>query len=85
MSAPGKYPIVPGHTRLTDALAMAKGLLRGMMSGTTIDLAELTGAFIMRDGRKLPVDFTAALLQGDSLNNIPLKNGDYIYIPTSIS
>ena len=82
VNVPGCYPISIGNTRLIDAVAMARGLSEGLFHGDTVELADLENAYISRDGRLLPVNFQKALLRGDQLHNIPLKNGDYIYIPS---
>ena len=82
VNVPGCYPISIGNTRLIDAVAMARGLSEGLFHGDTVELADLENAYISRDGRLLPVNFQKALLRGDPLHNIPLKNGDYIYIPS---
>ncbi|MDD4816394.1 MAG: polysaccharide biosynthesis/export family protein [Victivallaceae bacterium] len=85
VSRSGCYPITIGSTRLSDAIAMAGGLESGLFAGSTIELADLDNAFISRDGKILPVNFTAALQRGDALNNIPVQNGDYIYIPSTMN
>ena len=82
VNVPGCYPISIGNTRLIDAVAMARGLSEGLFHGDTVELADLENAYISRDGRLLPVNFQKAPLRGDPLHNIPLKNGDYIYIPS---
>ena len=82
VNVPGCYPISIGNTRMIDAVAMARGLSEGLFHGDTVELADLENAYISRDGRLLPVNFQKALLRGDPLHNIPLKNGDYIYIPS---
>lgn len=82
---PGIYPISIGKTRLIDAIAVARGLSQGLFHGDTVELADLENAYIARNGEILPVDFRKALLQGDYLNNIPLKNNDYIYIPSTMN
>lgn len=85
VNMPGIYPISIGFTRLSDAIATAKGLAQGTFRSDTIDLADLDNAYIIRQGKILPVDFVKAITMGDPLNNIPLKNGDYIYIPATVS
>ena len=85
VSHPGCYPITIGSTRLCDAIAVAGGLESGLFAGSTVELADLDNAYISRDGKILPVNFTAALQRGDALNNIPLQNGDYIYIPSTMN
>ncbi len=82
VAAPGIYPFAFGSFRLTDAVAMAKGLLSVGETGQKISISDLENAYIARDGKILPVDFTKALEEGDPLNNIPIMSGDYIYIPS---
>ena len=79
---PSRYPITR-VTRLTDAIAMAKGFLTGQYDGKTIEMADLDNSFIARNGKILPVDFIQAISKGNPLHNIPLIDGDYIYIPSS--
>lgn len=79
---PGIYSFISGTFRLTDAVAMAKGLLSIDSTGEKQNLADLSNAYISRNGRILPVDFTKALVEGDPLYNIPIMSGDYIYIPS---
>ncbi|MFA7230804.1 MAG: polysaccharide biosynthesis/export family protein [Victivallaceae bacterium] len=81
---PGIYPI-RNHSRITDAIALAKGFATGEFQGDTVELADLGGAYVARKGKVLPVDFVKAIREGDWLNNIPLQNGDYIYIPSSMN
>ncbi|NLK82665.1 MAG: hypothetical protein GX280_01110 [Lentisphaerae bacterium] len=81
VNRPGKYAIAIGRTRLIDAIAEAEGFTTGLYQGTTFSLADLDNAYIARNGKILPVNFNKALLQGDILHNIPLQNGDYIFIP----
>lgn len=40
----------------------------------------LKNSFIMRNGKRLPIDFEKLVLKGDSTQDIFLKPGDYIYI-----
>ena len=82
---PGNYTVSLGQTRLLDAIAFSGGFERGQFHGDTVELADLDNAYIKRDGRKLPVDFKKLVYEGDSLNNIPVLNGDYIYIPSTMS
>ncbi len=83
VTTPGVYPFSFGSCRLTDAIAMANGLLSVTGTSDRLTLADLDNAYIVRDGKILPVDFNKALIQGDQLNNIPLVGGDYIYIPST--
>ena len=84
VKAPNRY-ILANNARLTDAIAMAGGLATGLFNGDSVEIANLKDAYLMRDGKILPIDFRAALYQGDMLNNIPLMNNDYIYIPSNLN
>ncbi|MBE6405683.1 MAG: hypothetical protein E7040_06650 [Lentisphaerae bacterium] len=80
---PGIYPITVGDTRISDAITIAGGVL----SITTDDneplqLSDLEEAYIMRDGKILPVNFAKVMTKGDWLHNIPVMNKDYIYVPS---
>lgn len=81
---PGVYPL---QTRVTiaDALAKAGGLNKGQFRASSVELADLTHAFISRQGRWLPVDFVRLVRQGDMRFNIELQPGDYISIPSGLS
>jgi len=82
---PGNYTVSIGQTRLLDAIALSGGFQTGMFHGDTVELADLDNAYIKRDGKKLSVDFKKLVYEGDDLHNIPILNGDYIYIPSTMS
>lgn len=84
VNRPGIYPI-GNNTRLVDAVAVAQGFAHGEFQGDTVDLADLRSAYISRGGKLLPVDFERAITKGDWLHNIPLRHGDYIYIPSTMN
>jgi protein involved in polysaccharide export with SLBB domain len=81
---PGVYPLVTDVT-ITSALATAGGLNKGQFRASSVELADLSGAFISRRGKLLPVDFTRLLRQGDLRFDITLQDGDYISIPSGLS
>ncbi|MCB1734801.1 MAG: polysaccharide biosynthesis/export family protein [Gammaproteobacteria bacterium] len=81
---PGVYPLVTNVT-ITGAMAKAGGLTKGQFHASSVELADLTHAFISRDGSPLPVDFVALFRDGDLRYDIPLHPGDYIYIPSGLS
>jgi len=83
VQAPGVYPFVFGAFRVTDAVATAKGFLSINNSlGERYELADLENAYIVRNGKILPVDFIEALMKRNPLHNIPIINGDYLHIPS---
>lgn len=80
---PGIYPIFLGSTRISDAMALAGGVL----STTTdekepLQLSDLEKAYIVRNGKILPVNFNKVMTKGDWLHNIPVMDNDYIYVPS---
>lgn len=82
---PGNYTVSLGQTKLLDAIAFSGGFQVGSFHGDTVELADLDNAYIKRNGKKLPVDFRKLVYEGDDLNNIPILNGDYIYIPSTMN
>ena len=85
--SPGLQTVIPitNNARLTDAVAMAGGLATGVFDGDSVEIANLKDAYLIRNGKILPVNFSKALYEGDMLNNVPLLNGDYIYIPSNLN
>lgn len=79
----GVFSLKSGY-KISDALAVAGGFAVGEQDNDTIELADLEHAYIARGNKILPVDFIEAVRKGNYLQNIPLKNGDYIYIPSSM-
>ena len=82
---PGNYTVSIGQTKLLDAIAFSGGFQVGQFNSDTVELADLDNAYIKREGKRLPVDFRKLVYEGDPLHNIPLLNGDYIYIPSTMS
>lgn len=81
---PGVFPLKT-DTSITEALANAGGLNKGQFRASSVELADLTHAFIARKGKVLPVDFVRLIRQGDLRYDISLQSGDYIYIPSGLS
>lgn len=84
VNSPGSYPL-KGKMRLLDAIALGGGLFTSRFTGTTEELADLGHSFVVRNGRMLPVDFTALIREGDLGQNIYLRDGDFIYLPSSLT
>jgi protein involved in polysaccharide export with SLBB domain len=84
VSAPGSYPLKK-PTRLLEAIAMGGGLFASRFAGSTEELADLDHSFVIREGRALPVDFAALIRDGDLSQNIYLRDGDFVYLPSSLS
>ena len=76
---PGVYPVSNG-TRLADLYAMAGSSAARLFNGVTVDAADLEHSYIFRNGAPLPVDFIKAIQEGDRLNNVRIRKGDYVFI-----
>ena len=79
---PGVYTL-EHPTTLIEALANAGGLGGLQSSGAPAQQADLRHSFLLRNGRYVPVNFERLVLDGDASQNIYLKNGDYVYLPSS--
>jgi polysaccharide export outer membrane protein len=83
LNYPGTY-LIEGRTTIIDAVAKARGLRTGYFRNSTAEMADYRHATLMRGGQVLPLDFEALLRQGDATQNITLRNGDIITIPSSL-
>jgi polysaccharide export outer membrane protein len=81
---PGSYPM-ESKTKVLDALALSGGFTTGIFDDNTVEMADLEHAFISRKGTLLPVNFVELVRKGNMLHNVPLIDGDYIYIPSSMN
>jgi protein involved in polysaccharide export with SLBB domain len=68
---------------LLEAAARSRGIATGLLAQNTVEIADMRRAFIVRDGKKLDVDFNKLFYEGDTSRNIPLFPGDYIYFPSN--
>jgi polysaccharide biosynthesis/export protein len=84
VTKPGIYPM-PAPMTLLEALALAGGAMTSTSSGTTEDLADLSNAFVVRNGERLPVNFARLLNGEDMRQNIYLEPDDFIFVPSSAS
>jgi len=73
---PGSYPFRERFT-LAEVIAMAGGIKSGS--------ADYLKSFIMREGKKLDVDFYRLFREGDISQNVVLKPNDTIFIPDNFS
>ena len=70
---------------ILEALARSRGVETGIFEQSTIELADMDRAFIIRNGERLDVDFAALYYRGDLSQNILIEPDDYIYIPSNIT
>lgn len=80
----GVYPMSAPMTAL-ESISLAGGTLTTSASGTTEDIADLNHAFIVRNGERLPIDFSALIQKGDMSQNIYLQPDDFVYFPSAIA
>jgi protein involved in polysaccharide export with SLBB domain len=69
---------------LLEAAVRARGIATGLMNQNTVEIADMRRAFLIRDGKKVNVDFTKLFYEGDLSQNIQLQPGDYIYFPSNV-
>lgn len=81
---PGVYPLTT-DVSITGAIAKAGGLTKGQFRASSVELADLTHAFLARNGQVMPVDFVRLVRHGDMRFDIALQPGDYIHIPSGLS
>ena len=78
-SKPGVF-IISNATRLADLYAMAGASAKRLFNGVDVDVADLEHSVLVRKGEILPVDFTKAINCGDTLHNVRIRRGDYVFI-----
>lgn len=79
---PGTKPLVGGSTVLS-AIGNARGLKTRFMREHVQETVDFDHAFIARNGEYIPVDFRRLVHYGDLTQNVALKAGDYIYLPSA--
>ncbi|MEM7383510.1 MAG: SLBB domain-containing protein, partial [Verrucomicrobiota bacterium] len=72
---PGVYPL-QGPTTILEGLAESGGLNRN-------ELASLDRGMLVRNGKCVPVDFRSLIQRGDMGQNVYLRDGDYVFIPSN--
>jgi polysaccharide biosynthesis/export protein len=97
LNKPGVYRL-NGATTLLEVISEAGGpspasafaTMSGSMSmaassraNATDEAADLSRAFVIRQGRILPVDFYKLLREGDMSQNIYLQPDDFVYLPSN--
>jgi polysaccharide export outer membrane protein len=79
---PGVYPL-EGPTTVLEAIARAGGFDIARSLGDTEEIVDLAHAFLVRNGRFVPIDFTKLVREGDTTQNIYLQNNDSIFLPSA--
>ncbi|MDB6066609.1 MAG: polysaccharide export protein Wza [Pedosphaera sp.] len=68
---------------LIEAIARSGGLETGVFERNTVELADLSHSFLIRQGQRVPLDFEKLFQQGDLSQNIPLEPNDYLYFASA--
>ncbi len=66
-----------------EAIARAHGLENGLIDRNIVDLADLQRSFLMRGGKRHPLNFEKLFQDGDLAQNIAIEPGDYLYFPST--
>lgn len=78
----GEFPLERPVT-LIEAIANAGGLETGVFERNTIEIADLSHSFMIRDGKRLTLDFEKLFQQGDLSQNIPMQPDDYVFFASA--
>jgi protein involved in polysaccharide export with SLBB domain len=76
----GVYPLDRPIT-VVEALARASGLETGILDRDTLDMADLTRSFLVRQGKRIAINFEKLFQEGDLSQNIQIEPDDYLYFP----
>lgn len=68
---------------IIEATSRARGIATGLLEQNTVEIADLPRTFLVRQGKRVPVDFVKLFQQGDLTQNVQLEPGDYIYFPSA--
>jgi polysaccharide export outer membrane protein len=75
--------VTPGLKLSDRPLHLMEALSLG--GSIVIEHASLSGAYVARKGHRLPINFRRLLRDGDLTQNIPLQNGDTIFVPDNLT
>lgn len=76
---PGRH-VIKGNTTLLSAICEARGFTLYDYRNETYEQADLGRSFLARNGEFVPIDFEKLIKQGDTNEDILLRDGDYIHI-----
>ena len=79
----GTFPL-ERPTTVLEAIARSSGIQVGLTTTETVELADLERSFLVRRGKKMPVDFAKLYLDGDLSQNVQLEPDDYIYLASAL-
>jgi polysaccharide export outer membrane protein len=85
---PGVYNM-PAPMTMLEAISLAGGTMTlsnyrdQEAAGIAEEMADLRRAFLLRQGKLLPIDFKRLLIEGDLSQNIYLQPDDFLYLPAA--
>jgi protein involved in polysaccharide export with SLBB domain len=70
-------------TTILEAVARSRGIETGLFEQNTVELADLERSFMVRNGKRMKVDFQKLFFEGDMKQNLEIEPGDYLYFPSA--
>ena len=64
-----------------EAVARAHGFENGLVDRNIIAVADFSRSFLMRQGKRIPLNFENLFQTGDLSQNLSIEPGDYLYFP----
>lgn len=68
---------------VVEAIARAHGLENGLVDRNVVDLADFQRSFLIRNGKRIPLNFEKLFAEGDLSQNMPIEPGDYLYFASA--
>ncbi len=82
VNAKGAY-VLDRPLTIVEAVARAKGLETGLYQRNSVEAADLSRSFLVRNGQKLPINFEKLFYEGDLSQNVPVEPNDYLYFASA--
>ena len=80
----GVYPFDRPMT-IIEAIARAGGLETGLADQKSVELADLSHSFLIRNSQRMPVDFERLFQRGDLSQNVALEPDDYLFFASALA
>ena len=68
-------------TTVLEAVVRAHGFETGLVDRNIISVADFSRSFLMRQGKRYPLNFENLFQNGDLSQNLSIEPGDYLYFP----
>lgn len=81
---PGVFPL-ESSIDLRQAIGNSGGITQGSFGVTTGYMANLGNSFVVRDFKRLDINFSDLIYKGDNSQNIFIRPGDYIYLGSALN